>query len=65
MARPAVGAVDRLAPVLPIVIYTGPSRWTAALWVIDLVTPGASDGVAADVSSPGEPPVLRRRLPHG
>ena len=25
------GAVDRLAPVLPIVIYTGPSRWTAAL----------------------------------
>ena len=45
------GAVDRLAPVLPIVIYTGPSRWTAALWVIDLVTPGASDGVAADVSS--------------
>ena len=45
------GAADRLAPVLPIVIYTGPSRWTAALRVIDLVTPGASEGAAADVSS--------------
>ena len=45
------GAADRLAPVLPIVIHTGPSRWTAAVRVIDLVTPGASEGVAADVSS--------------
>ena len=45
------GAADRLAPVLPIVIHTGPSRWTAALRVIDLVTPGASEGEAADVSS--------------
>ena len=44
-------AADRLAPVLPIVIYTGPSHWTAALRVIDLVTPGASEGVAADVAS--------------
>ena len=25
------GAGDRLAPVLPIVLYTGESRWTAAL----------------------------------
>ena len=40
-----------VAPALPIVIYTGPSRWTAAVRVIDLVTPGASEGVAADVSS--------------
>ena len=37
---------DRLAPVLPIVLYRGRPRWTAAARVIDLVTPGAS-------SSPG------------
>ena len=36
------GARDRLVPVLPIVLYTGESRWTAAVRVIDLVTPGAS-----------------------
>ncbi len=33
------GARDRLQPVLPIVIYTGRERWTAAQRVIDLVTP--------------------------
>ena len=33
---------DRLAPVLPIVLYTGTSPWSAAPRVIDLVTPGAS-----------------------
>ena len=33
------GAGDRLQPVLPIVIYTGRERWTAAQRVIDLVTP--------------------------
>ena len=32
---------DRLAPVLPIVLYRGRPRWTAAARVIDLVTPGA------------------------
>lgn len=32
---------DRLAPVLPIVLYTGESRWRTAVRVIDLVTPGA------------------------
>ena len=36
------GAGDRLAPVLPIVIYTGATRWTAARRVIDLVTPTSS-----------------------
>ena len=36
------GARDRLAPVLPLVFHAGPSRWTAAPRVIDLVTPGAS-----------------------
>ena len=36
-------AADRLAPVLPIVIYTGAWRWTAAARVIDLVTPAADD----------------------
>ena len=33
---------DRLAPVLPIVLYIGKARWTAAARVIDLVTPGAT-----------------------
>ena len=36
------GATDRLAPVLPIVLYIGKSPWSAAVRVIDLVTPGAS-----------------------
>ena len=36
------GATDRLAPVLPIVLYIGRPRWSAAARVIDLVTPGAS-----------------------
>ncbi len=36
-------ATDRLAPVLPVVIYTGAWRWTAAARVIDLVTPAADD----------------------
>lgn len=34
-------ATDRLAPVLPVVIYTGVPPWTAAARVIDLVTPAA------------------------
>ena len=34
-------SLDRLAPVLPIVLYRGESRWSAASRVIDLVTPGA------------------------
>ena len=40
-----------LAPMLPIVIYTGTSRWTAARRVIDLVTPGASASVDLDLAS--------------
>ena len=42
-------AADRLAPVLPIVLYIGRARWTAAARVIDLVTPqaaGTGDGEA-------------------
>ena len=35
-------STDRLAPVLPIVLYTGTSPWSAPPRVIDLVTPGAS-----------------------
>ena len=35
-------STDRLTPVLPIVLYTGTSPWSAAPRVIDLVTPGAS-----------------------
>ena len=35
-------ATDRLAPVLPIVLYIGRPPWTAAARVIDLVTPQAS-----------------------
>ena len=37
------GAAERLAPVLPVVIYTGLRRWTAAARVIDLVTPAAAN----------------------
>jgi len=35
-------STDRLAPVLPIVLYNGASPWTAAARVIDLVTPEAA-----------------------
>ena len=35
-------STDRLAPVLPIVLYAGNARWTAARRVIDLVTPQAT-----------------------
>ena len=35
-------STDRLAPVLPIVLYTGKPPWSAAARVIDLVTPGAT-----------------------
>ena len=35
------GASDRLPPVLPIVIYTGRQKWTAARRVVDLVSPMA------------------------
>ena len=38
------GAAERLGPVLPLVIYTGAQRWTAAARAIDLVTPPAADG---------------------
>ena len=42
---------DRLAPVVPIVVYRGESRWSAATRVIDLVTPGATDVGDAVVAS--------------
>ena len=42
-----VGAGGRLAPVLPIVLYNGESRWTAVPRVIDLVTPGAPTAAGA------------------
>ena len=46
------GARDRLAPVLPIVIYTGgPTRWTAASRVIDLVTPTSAPVAETDLVS--------------
>ena len=51
------GSGDRLAPVLPIVLYTGESRWTAAVRVIDLVTPGAT------APSAGASGALRRSAP--
>ena len=38
---------DRLAPVLPIVLYGGRPRWTAPARVIDLVTPGAPGATGA------------------
>ena len=46
-------ATDRLGPVLPVVIYTGVRRWTAAARVIDLVTPDTADDTPPD-------PVSRR-----
>ena len=53
----AFGAESRLAPVLPIVLYNGDTRWTAALRVIDLVTPGASSpgGVVPGVTCRASP----------
>ena len=57
-------ATDRLAPVLPIVLYIGKPRWTAAARVIDLVTPQAAQaewrGEERDVA--GRPAVRGRRL---
>ena len=50
------GAESRLAPVLPVVLYNGDKRWTAAARVIDLVTPratgegGEDTGVASRAS---------------
>ena len=41
-------STDRLAPVLPIVLYTGTTPWSAAARVIDLVTPGASGAGGGD-----------------
>ena len=38
----------RLVPVLPIVLYTGCSPWSAAPRVIDLVTPGATGAWGED-----------------
>ena len=50
-------STDRLAPVLPIVLYTGTSPWSAAPRVFDLVTPGASGagGGEAGVASRSNP----------
>ena len=47
------GATDRLPPVLPIVIYSGRERWTAARRVVDLVSPEPQGG--------SEPPILSSR----
>ena len=41
-------STDRLEPVLPIVLYTGRSPWSAAPRVIDLVTPGATGAWGED-----------------
>ena len=41
-------STDRLAPVLPIVLYNGASPWTAAARVIDLVTPQAAQSGAGE-----------------
>ena len=44
-------STDRLAPVLPIVLYIGNARWTAAARVIDLVTPQAAQDGSAERSA--------------
>lgn len=48
-------STSRLLPVLPIVIYNGSSPWSAAPRVIDLVTPGASGRIRANVASRADP----------
>ena len=45
---------DRLAPVLPIVLYIGRARWSAAARVIDLVTPQAAGTVHGEATGTGE-----------
>ena len=48
-------STDRLAPVLPIVLYIGASPWTAAARVIDLVTPGRHRPAAGRATRRGGP----------
>ena len=57
-------STDRLAPVLPIVLYAGNARWTAARRVIDLVTPGRRRRPAGrgERAVAGRPAVCGRRL---
>ena len=57
----------RLVPVLPIVLYTGRSPWSAAPRVIDLVTPGATGawGEDGDLESRVNPLFTGRALPGG
>ena len=45
-------STDRLAPVLPIVLYIGKPRWTAAARVIDLVTPQAAQAGGEERNAP-------------
>ena len=45
-------STDRLAPVLPIVLYAGNARWTAARRVIDLVTPQATQTGGTESGAP-------------
>ena len=45
-------SIDRLAPVLPIVLYIGRPRWTAAPRVIDLVTPQAARAGGEETGAP-------------
>ena len=46
-----LGILDRLQPVLPIVIYSGRGRWSAPQRVMDLVTPGTAAPSPYDLSS--------------
>ena len=57
-------STDGLAPVLPIVLYIGKPRWTAAARVIDLVTPQAAQTGAEETSTPwrADPRFGGRRL---
>ena len=51
-ARGPDRSTDRLAPVLPIVLYVGNARWTAARRVIDLVTPQATQTGGTESGAP-------------
>ena len=46
------GAADRLPPVLPVVLYNGRTRWSAARCVEDLIAPGTFPGEGSD-AGPG------------
>ena len=54
MSRCTSGPWGAVAPVLPIVLYTGVSRWRAARRVVELATPGTASAGGGEVAQVGE-----------